>query len=289
MSFGLRFAMRQLIRPTTALGEKMTTLDQQALADGVSRLLRAEPFVEAAWLAWSLGRGAGDRYSDVDVLALAIDGKFVEASRSVASKLATVAPIVLSNSLFGGRVLNSVTRSWARFDISFIEAAELGRYNARHLKPLFNKGERTPPERADLKYRTAPDGLLMLVQEFYRVLGLVVVGVGREEYVLLVSGVEHLRRMTIDLMLEENSVAPENRGGALHRRPLLTSAQYQALLSLPPLSATRESTIEAHRAFSEIFIPRAKALAAQIGMPWPAELAAATYECLHKNIGLTIE
>ena len=62
----------------------MTTVTQRRLIVGITRLLEVEPSVEAAWLAGSLGRGQGDRFSDVDVLALASDARAAEASASLA-------------------------------------------------------------------------------------------------------------------------------------------------------------------------------------------------------------
>lgn len=56
--------------------------------------------------------------------------------------------------------------------------------------------------------------MLGLVNEFFRVLGLSVVAMGQEEYVLGLQGGDILRRLTVDLMLEENGIGPIERGGA---------------------------------------------------------------------------
>jgi predicted nucleotidyltransferase len=101
----------------------MTTAAQQSLITAITRLLTAEPAVEAAWLAESLGRGQGDEFSDVDVLALASDGDAAEVSRSLASKLSSISTPVLVNVLFDGRVLNVIKDTWDRYDISIVEEA----------------------------------------------------------------------------------------------------------------------------------------------------------------------
>jgi predicted nucleotidyltransferase len=262
----------------------MATAEQQRLVEEIERLLKAEPRVEAAWLAGSLGAGAGDAFSDVDVLALAVDGAMDEVSAAVAAKLPTIARPALVNSLFGGRVLNVVTDAWERFDISLVQAEDLARYDAAALTPLFNRGDRTPPTQPDRPYRTAPDQLLKIVNEFLRVLGLLPVVVGREEYALALSGVDHLRRMTFDLMLEENGIAPWKRGGALHRNPLLTADQKAQLEALPPQTARRDSVIEAHLAFAALFLPRARRLAFEIGMAWPEDFESATRRHLKSKL-----
>ena len=224
----------------------------------------------------------------MDVLALAGDGQADRLSAAVSDKLSSISTPVLVNALFGGRVLSVVTEEWARYDISFIEATDLVRYNANSLRPLFNKTGRAPSARPDAPYQVAPEALLKLVQEFLRVLGLAVVVVGREEYELGLSGVDLLRRMTLDLMLEENDVAPWNRGGALRRNPLLTDEQRLALSSIPPQSATRESMIRASEAFAAIFLPRARRLALHVGMTWPADLEEATRRALGDRLHMKI-
>jgi len=262
----------------------MATAEQQRLVEAVEGLLKAEPRVEAAWLAGSLGAGAGDAFSDVDILALAVDGALDDVSAAVLGNLPTITTPALVNSLFGGRVLNVVTDAWERFDISLVQAEDLARYDAVALTPLFNRSGRTPPTQPDRPYRTAPDQLLKMVNEFLRVLGLLPVVVGREEYALALSGVDHLRRMTFDLMLEENGVAPWKRGGALHRNPLLTADQRAQLEALPPQTAGRDSVIEAHLAFAALFLPRARRLASEIGMAWPEGFESATRRHLKSKL-----
>src|SRR6185437_411765 len=144
-------------------GGGMTTRAQQALVDGLEKLLRSESRVEAAWLAGSLGRGRGDEYSDVDTLALTSDGMAAEVSAALAANLAGVAKPVLVNRLYGGRVLNVVTEDWQRFDISIVQGDELNRYDARDLTLLFNRSGRNPPVHPDISYVTPPDRLLNLV------------------------------------------------------------------------------------------------------------------------------
>jgi len=266
----------------------MTTPDQQQLIDAIAHRLDAEPGVEALWLAGSLGGGGGDAFSDVDLLVLAADGAAGEVSARLTRDLAPALTVVLVNSLFGGRVLNMVTADWARFDLTIVQREDLQRYDSSALTPLFNKGASNPPALPETAYRTPPDRLLRLVNEFLRVLGLAPVAVGREEYELALSGIDLLRRMTFDLMVEENSIPPSKRGGALHRNPLLTAEQLDDLRTLPALVAERSSIIAGHAAFARIFLPRARRLAAEIGMVWPTEFEDATRRHLLKSLGLRL-
>jgi len=185
-------------------------------------------------------------------------------------------------------VINVVTDAWERFDLSFVELADLARYNSAELKPLFNRSGREPPLRADAPYQPSPETLLKLVQEFLRVLGMLPGALGRQEYELGLRGVDMLRGMTMDLMLEENGLSPAKRGGALHRRPFLTADQLQDLATIPPQAAERRSLVEANRAIAAIFLPRARRLAATIGMAWPTAFEDATRRNLKLRVQLEI-
>jgi predicted nucleotidyltransferase len=266
----------------------MPTADQQDLIDRIAGWLEPRPDVEALWLAGSLGKGGGDAFSDVDLLVLAVDGVAGALSAKLADGLGEVVRPVLVNSLYGGRVLNVVTEAWRRFDLTLVQREDLGRYDAGDLTAIFNKGASQPPARAHADYRTPPGELLKLVNEFLRVFGLLSVGVGRQEYELALSGIDLMRRMTFDLMLEENGIAPSRRGGALHRNPLLTEEQRQALRGLPPMAAERASVIEGSAAFARIFLPRARRLAAEIGMTWPQAFEDATARHLRESVGLSL-
>jgi len=264
------------------------TPQQQELIERLRDLLQSEPRVGAAFLSGSLGKGQGDAYSDVDLLVVVPDGAAAGISADLARRLPEVATPVLVNSLFGGRVLNVVTDDWQRFDLSFAEAKEVAYHDADALKPLFHRDGPVPSAHPKRDYRVAPETLLKLVEEFFRVSGLAVVCAGRREYMLMMWGVELLARMTMDLMLEENGIAPAARGGALHRNPFLTDEQRAELEGLPPMVATRESVLAANRYLAGIFLPRARRLAAAVGMTWPTALEEATRRSLRTHLDVAI-
>ena len=265
------------------------TPQQQSLVDTIRGVLEADAEIEAAWLAGSLGRGGGDAYSDIDILALAKEGTVAAVARHYLRDVARIAEPALVNALYGGSILNVVTRDWRRFDIVFIEAADLARYDAARLTPLFNRGDRHPPSPPATPYRADPDTVQKLVNEYLRILGLLVVALGREEYLLGLTGLGLMRGLTIDLMLEENDVAPADRGGALRRNPLLTEDQRRDLHTLTPVAATRDGLIAANVALTAIFLPRARRLTKRVGAPWPEVFEAATSEHLKRNLGLSLD
>lgn len=264
------------------------TPQQTALIERIVARLQDEPGVEAAWLSGSLGKGIGDAWSDVDVLVLTADGQAGAVSESISQDLSAIATPVLVNRLFGGRVLNVVTVDWARFDLSFAEGGELGFHDGAALTPLFNHGDRAPAARPIAPYATSPDTLRKIVDEFLRVMGLMPVSVGRRDWVLMLAGADLLRGMTVELMLEENGVSPAARGGMMRRHASLTAEQRDALEALPPLVATREAAIAANMALAQLFLPRARRLAAGIGMAWPEAFEAATRRHLKRTLDVDL-
>jgi predicted nucleotidyltransferase len=281
MAFSMALAYNLRGRTETSM-----TPDQEGLAHDIRRELERDAQIEAVWLAGSLGRDAGDEFSDVDVLVLAAEGKLAEVAARWAKDVSNIAPTVYTQALFGGRVLHAIASDWRRFDLSFIEHADLGRFNRRHLKPLFNRGDAQPPLRDDPPYRTSQETLSGLVNEFIRVLGLAPVGMGRGEYIVALSGIELLRQMTLDLMLDENGVGPAERGGALRRNPFLTAEQRQELESVPPVWADRGALLAARESLARMFLPRARRLAQQIGMPWPQDFEDAARRHLREKLEL---
>lgn len=250
---------------------------QAGLIDAVAEALRGDPRIEAAWLSGSFGRGTADAFSDVDVLALVPEDQYQEVTQAYAADVSAIAQAVLINPLFGGAIVNVVTADWQRFDLSFVRHEQLDRYDAAHLKPLFNRGGASPPRRpSPPPYAPPADKVEAMTKEFLRVLGLLAVVLGRGEQVLAISGIELQRRALIDLMIETNRVPPQDRGGALHLRRLLTPAQLDVLAALPPLKAERQAIIDANVTITRLFLPLARQLCEEVGAPWPQALEDAT-------------
>jgi len=118
------------------------------------------------------------------------------------------------------------------------------------------------------------------------VLGLLPVVVGREEFVVAVSGAGLLRDMLIDVMLED--VAVEDRGGALHLNRLLPADRQQLLTNLPALRATRESVINAHLACASVFLPLARDLHRRCGLVCPQDFEDTTRRHLTKALSIEL-
>jgi predicted nucleotidyltransferase len=265
----------------------MITDRQQRLIDALTRMLSNDPRIESAWLAGSLGNGSGDAFSDVDILVVVPDPVLQPATDDYHANMAALMGVVRVN-LVRGRVLNCITEDWDRFDLTFVKRGEFAMRPFAQLVALVNRGTPEPTPAATSIYQPSAERVLELVNEFIRVLGLLPVAVGREEYVLAEDGIGLLRRMTIELMIEQNRIAPSARGGALHLRRLLTSDQHGLLSALPPVSATRDSALAGHQALARLFLPLARELAAQSGAVWPVAFEDATRRHLARTIGMEV-
>jgi hypothetical protein len=157
----------------------------------------------------------------------------------------------------------AITPEWLRFDVAIARATAPQRVGDR---VLFDRratpSAEAPPERPDPASR-----LSGLVEEFLRVLGLWRVVDGRGELVLMAHGAGMLRWSLVELFLIENRA---QRGGMLHLNPHLTAEQRALLEALPTTPP------ELNAALAREFLPRARALMARLGQPYPDDFERAT-------------
>ncbi len=236
----------------------------------VRAVLDEDQRVRAAWLVGSYGRGTADEFSDVDVWLVADDRDgLVEDWPGLSDRIAP--SIYRERRDFGPTTLfNHVTPEWHRLDVT-ITGPEAVPGRARNLvRPLLDRDDhaaRLGPEAEPLQ--PDPATVERLIKEFFRILGLTPVVLGRNGVIDAASGSGLLRQLLIDLMLQD--VAVPDRGGALHTSSLLPPERRAQVEGLPPIVATRESAIAAQRACTELFLPLARDLAARTGVTWPEE------------------
>jgi predicted nucleotidyltransferase len=262
-------------------------LNMPTLTENVVTVLKADPRIRAAWLAGSRGRGTDDQYSDLDIWVVTApeDRKAILADwPSLADKLG---PTVLCQRVGLLPVYTHITPEWDRYDVLFGTTEDVPRRSRDSVRVLFDRdgldallAEPGPPQGPD------PARVQATTTEFLRVLGLLPVVIGREEYVVAASGAGLLRTLLIQLMAEDTHVA--DRGGALKLNGLLPPQRLQALAGLPPIAATRESAIEAHLACARLFLPYARDLSERTGAAWPAELEAAARSHLRATLSITL-
>ena len=261
-------------------------MDQNDLIEEIVGRLHGDPDLRALFLGGSLGRSEGDRFSDVDLIAVveaeAHEG-FVARWRSL---LDGIAPVVFWNTRQGASTLvNAVTSHWLRCDLFVVAPDRLGQRARATVIPLVDPSRLFDklPERLPERPPNA-DRIRFLINEFLRVHGLLTVVVGREEHLTAVQGSGLLRDMLIELM-QEDARLPD-RGGALHLSRVLPGEDMATLLDLPSPGPDRQEVIDAHLAIAAAFLPRAKRMAGELGLDWPEDFEAATRRHLNRELGL---
>ncbi len=264
--------------------EAPMTPAQAALLGDLCLALRDDRRIGSAWLTGSLAAGRGDPWSDID-LTLVVEGDLI--ARLLADLMREEGPLpatVLRLSQFG-RLVNGTTPDLQRFDLLLSTPEEFARQDGARIRRLFGETGHAPPARQP----KGPDPATArrvegLVTEFLRILSLAPVAVGRQEWIVMQDGVGHLRRLLIELMLEENGVGPGERGGAKKLNPFLSPEQRLELESLAPPRAAEAELLAANRDLRDRFLPRARRVAAACGATWPEAWEAAVRAGLARDL-----
>lgn len=262
------------------------TEEQQALLAQLTEALARDPRVRSAWLSGSFATGAGDAWSDVDVTVV-VDKADIAACLGDCRTGALPLPATVFSHIVHGRIFSAVTAAWNRFDLTFLTPAELAHQDGAGLAPLLGDPAARPPPRPPGPDADAAPRIERLVCEFLRVLGLAPVSFGRGEWIVGQQGVELLRGMLVELMLEENAV-PRSARGAKRLNAFLSDEQRKELEGLVPPRAERQSLIDAQGEIGRLFLARGRPLAERLGAPWPAAFEAATHDYLRRELGLEI-
>ncbi|NJM83064.1 MAG: nucleotidyltransferase domain-containing protein [Tabrizicola sp.] len=255
------------------------------LIDPVTAALAGQVGCGGLYLSGSHARGTDDAYSDLDLVAIVEppgQEAFVDIWRGL---LDAIAPPVMFRSTKGQAVVltNAVTEEWDRVDL-LLEGAD--RFSRRARDGLV--GLHDPAGLLESLTPAAPDDqalrrrIAWTTEEFIRVLGLLRVGTGREEYVLCIIGAGNLRDHLITLMKAKAGTLGE---GALHLSRSVAATDMATLHALPCPVPTRASVVEAHVALAKAFLPRARAAHDRHDIPWPDRFEAATRRKLSESFG----
>lgn len=259
-------------------------MSRDELLETLKDLAAEDRLVQALLLGGSLGDGTADAHSDIDLIVVTspADHKlFVEEARGWLDR---VVKIVHWHQPHPGLPLfSAVTGDWVRIDMTVTVPGRVHGAKDRVKVLVDDCGafaglpDRLAPCSAD------PAKVEAMAREFLRVLGLLTVAVGREEWATAVTGAGLLRSQLISLMIEELDLPTPP--GVKHLAKLLSLEDLDLVTGLPTAEANRDSAISTCFAYARLFLPRAKALCQRIGAAWPAEFEAATREHLRRELG----
>ena len=174
------------------------------IIQSISWALQKDGRVAALFVSGSLGCGTADRFSDIDLLAVAPREAHEPIAMDYQSSLARQVPLVFWRQRSAETTLvNAITENWQRIDLFLIVPERLSAYPRSAVKPLFDRQNlfdtlplMSPPplpNRARVEF---------VINEFIRVLGLLAVVVGREEFEVGIAGAGLLRAHLTDLLVE---------------------------------------------------------------------------------------
>ncbi|GAA2828189.1 aminoglycoside 6-adenylyltransferase [Kribbella solani] len=264
----------------------MPGLAQRELIDLVQRALADDEDVEALLVTGSIGRDADDDYSDVDFLLVATDGRLDEVAARWAAIRDSVTPLSYDMAFdFGtSKLFNQITTDWVRYDITATTEAAISNRSQSTVKVLFDRSGvyQRLPERLPLT-APSPDTVRKLVPEFFRVLSMVPIVLGRSDFAVGASGSALLRTMLIQAFQE--LVAVEDRGGALYLRRLLPEDHYSVIAKMPAIEATEASNLAVQHYCAKHFVPVARTLCERTGIAWPTEFVARVADHTEPTLG----
>jgi len=259
---------------------------QEQLIETIRKRLDDDPRVMALFLGGSFGKGQADAYSDIDLIAVVAADQQAGFANDWRQHLQAIAPIVFWNELDKGeRIFNAITDQWQRIDLALVGPEALARRSRDGLKPLIDRHGLYDTLPATIDWAGPNKGHVnYLINEFFRVFGLLAVADGRGEYLLSVAGVDLLRMMLFNLLSEE--VERADKGGMLAWKRRLSDEQLDLLAAIPAAAPTRQSIIDAHIACARAFLPRARRLAERYDIEWPEAFEDATWRHLEREVGI---
>jgi hypothetical protein len=246
--------------------------------------LAAAPMVSAAWLGGSYGRGAADRWSDIDLhLLLADEGEGFRAACE--SWLQAIRPLVLYKLLFEGRMVNAMTVDGVRLDVWLYEAPPVLNALATHV--LFDHDGRlqfeppAPPARGAQPDTAA--ALRGLMEEFWRCISLLPTVAGRQEYIVAFQGLNVELNLLLEILQRGHEVVREAGVKRLNDSlPGTTRAEIEAALALARLD--RAALVAAHLKLADIVRVEGRQLAARWGFVYPAALEEAVLSYVAREL-----
>lgn len=260
-------------------------MSQEELISAIASVLSDRAEVRGLFLVGSFGKGTADRFSDIDLLAIVEEDAKAEFPATWRTILEGIAPIVFWNQRqAGGTLINAITDDWTRCDLVLPADNTLQGRSRDTVRPLIDQDDlhaALPPHLTFAGPNVAR--ITHLIHEFIRVLGLTSVVIGRGEYFTAVVGAGMQRDHLANLMIEQTGIP--DPGGALHLSRLLSTEQMSILLGLPYPKPERIALVEAHLTIAREFMPRAKAVAAQLDIPWPEAFEGATLRHLRQVFG----
>ncbi|WP_151082779.1 nucleotidyltransferase domain-containing protein [Nocardioides cynanchi] len=241
-----------------------------ALLARVVEVLEADARVRALWLSGSVGRGAADAGSDLDLVVTVVS----PAGFTDPTVWAVLDPVITTPIPGLPGCFAFTTREGLRVDVVLETPADVaGSPYSRRVR-VFDRDGLEPPspdvagEGPDLERMQA------IVTEFHRQAAIFPAAVvAREDWLLGQSAVHHYRTMLYDLFVEANQPLPVM--GVKQWSSRLNDGQREVLRALVPPAAEREPVTAAMVAVAAAIAEHGRAALEAAGGVWPDDVSEA--------------
>lgn len=237
----------------------------ELLARVVERV-QGDDRVRALWLSGSVGRGAPDAGSDLDLIVTVTD----RASFADPAEWEVVDPVITLPIPGLTGCFAFTTRQGLRVDMVLETPDEVGSSPYTHRMCVLDKDGLEPPAPTDDAHGPDLARMQAIVTEFLRQSAIFPAAVvAREDWLLGQAAVRNYATMLYDVLVESNQPLPVM--GIKQWSSRLTPAQREMLADLPVPTADRKSVVDAMVATRAAFRTHGRAAVESAGGAWPIE------------------
>ncbi|GLQ18542.1 hypothetical protein [Maritalea porphyrae] len=236
------------------------------------------------YIGGSYGAGCADRFSDFDFVAISEPENTPLVVKAWEDLCHSHFDVVFCRKQVGKAALvNMITSGWTRIDLYVESKDDFLKRAQDQLKPVFER-EQLFDKLSNLEppYKTSVAKLEFLANEYLRTLGLLAVGIGRNELFLCDVGLGHLKSLFMSFAIETER---SRECGALNLRRSLTKQTHELFESLPNAGAERRDIIAAHMETTRMFLEYAKPVFKEMELDWPGRFEIATRAHLVQALG----
>lgn len=244
----------------------------------------SDAHILASWLEGSFGRGAADRYSDIDIHLLVAEENKEAFQQGLESWLSDIQPLVLFRDTFPGQMITCITTIGLRLDvwIHVGNTISLERNSVRVLSAVEGCIQFKAACRNDEPHNLAR-ALKQHFNEFWRVLAILPTVLGREEHIAGFMGTTFVV-MSLTEVLIIGSGKQRDRG-VKNINPFLPQALTEEIEEvLTMLGIDKESIAKAHLRLTAIMQRCGPDIAEQHGVSYPLALEKAVVGYLSREL-----
>ncbi len=244
----------------------------------------SDAHILASWLEGSFGRGAADRYSDIDIHLLVAKENKEAFQQGLESWLSDIQPLVLFRDTFPGQMITCITTIGLRLDvwIHVGNTISLERNSVRVLSAVEGCIQFKAACRNDEPQDVAPT-LKQHINEFWRVLAILPTVLGREEHIAGFMGTTFVVTSLTEVLIIGNGKQRDR--GVKNINVFLPQALREEIeIALTMQGIDRDSIARAHLRLATIMQRCGPDIAEQHGLTYPFALEEAVLNYISREL-----